>query len=60
MTKLGVLESDGNSGTVFAHFAHIQMDGYRTHSPRQSVEFAYQPGRGQDGCDHAATWVRPA
>jgi CspA family cold shock protein len=56
----GVLVSDEVSGTVFAHFAHIQMDGYRSLAAGQVVEFAYEPGRGQDGCDHAAVWVRPA
>ena len=54
-----MLASDEIPGTIFAHFAHIQMDGYRTLTPGQKVEFAYEPGRGQDGCDHAAIWVRP-
>jgi cold shock protein len=56
----GVLVSEEISGPVFAHFSQSQMDGYRTLSPGQSVEFGYEPGRGQDGCDHVAAWVRPA
>lgn len=42
----GVLANDEVPGTVFAHFAHIQMDGYRSLTPGQRVEFAYEPGRG--------------
>lgn len=41
----GVLESDDISGTVFAHFSHVQMNRYRTLSPGQSVEFIYEPPR---------------
>jgi CspA family cold shock protein len=55
----GVLGSDEFPGTVFAHFSHIQMEGYRTLTAGQAVEFDYMPGRGQDGCDHRALWVRP-
>ena len=55
----GVLGSDEFAGTVFAHFSQIEMDGYRTLTVGQEVEFDYMPGRGQDGCDHSAVWVRP-
>jgi cold shock protein len=55
----GVLVSDEFPGTVFAHFSHIEAEGYRTLTAGQRVEFTYQPGHGQDGCDHAAEWVRP-
>ena len=40
-------------------FSHLQMEGYRTLTAGQAVEFEYMPGRGQDGCDHRALWVRP-
>jgi len=55
----GVLVSDEIPGTVFAHFSVIEGDGYRTLAAGQRVEFSYSPGGGQDGCDHAAEWVRP-
>lgn len=53
----GVLVSDEFSGTVFAHFSHIQAEGYRTLAPGQTVEFDYDR-YGQDGCDYNALWVR--
>ncbi len=56
----GVLTSGEVAGTVFAHFSAIEMDGYRALTPGQEVEFTCEPGRGQDGCDHTASWVRPA
>jgi len=56
----GVLGSDEFAGTAFAHFSHIRMEGYRTVTAGQAVQFEYMPGRGQDGCDHRALWVRPA
>lgn len=56
----GVLGSDEFPGTVFAHFSHIQIEGYRTLTAGQAGEFQYRPGRGQDARDHRAVWVRPA
>jgi cold shock protein len=60
MTKGGgCLVQTNSPGLFFAHFSHLQMEGYRTLTAGQAVEFEYMPGRGQDGCDHRALWVRP-
>jgi cold shock CspA family protein len=35
-----VLVSSEVTGTVFAYFSHVQVDGYRSLIPGQEVEFA--------------------
>jgi len=54
----GVLKTpDGR--TVFCHFSHVDLPGYRELLPGQAVEFDYfTPG--QDGCDATVrTRARP-
>jgi CspA family cold shock protein len=53
----GVLVSPSVTGTVFAHFKHIQAPGFRSLREGELVEFDYETP-GQDGCDHRAKWVR--
>lgn len=40
----GFIEQDGGGGDVFVHFSAIQMDGFRTLSEGQAVEFEVQNG----------------
>jgi cold shock protein len=52
-----VLTPDGL--TTFCHFSDVEMDGYRTLSPGDRVEFDYETP-GQDGCDaRVRTSARP-
>lgn len=54
----GVLVSPEAHGEVWAHFSHIDSEGYRTLEPGAAVAFDYVavPG-GQDGYDYRATQV---
>jgi CspA family cold shock protein len=56
----GVIDAPEVPGGCFVLWAHIQMPGYRSLSPGQSVRFTFEtPGRRQDGYDHRATRVWP-
>jgi CspA family cold shock protein len=53
----GVLISQEVPGDVFAHFRHIQADGYRSLDDGERVELDWDTP-GQDGCPFRATRVR--
>ena len=36
---IGFLENDDGSGDMFVHWSNIDMDGFKTLKPGQSVEF---------------------
>ena len=47
----GVLTSPWVPGEVFAHFIHIESDGYRTLTQGEEVQFEWEHyPSGQDGC----------
>jgi cold shock protein len=54
----GALAAPEVSGEVWAHFADIEMDGYRSLSLGQAVCFRYETP-GQDGYPHRAIDIRP-
>jgi CspA family cold shock protein len=54
----GALASPAVEGEVWAHFAQVEMEGYRTLTSGQPVTFTYETPR-QDGCPHRAVSVRP-
>jgi CspA family cold shock protein len=43
---------------AWAHFSVIDMEGYRSLTEGQRVEFRYHPAR-QDSFDFVADWVKP-
>src|SRR3954468_21159294 len=51
-------DSEETPGGVFVHFSVIEMEGFRTLRPGQSVEAVVHESR-QDGYDYAASLVRP-
>jgi CspA family cold shock protein len=55
----GLLSSPAISGDVFAHFTHIETEGYATLNEGEEVDFAYEyvPPPGQDGCPYRALRV---
>ncbi len=54
----GVLSSHDVPGAVFAHFAHIEMDGYRSLDAAEQVRFDWEPfPSGQDGYFYRATRI---
>ena len=56
----GVLDSPETPGGCFAHFSDIKATGYRTLSPGQRVQLAWEaPGFQQDGYDFRALRVVP-
>ncbi|GAB3676664.1 cold shock domain-containing protein [Angustibacter aerolatus] len=54
----GVVDSEGTPGGCFAHFSHIQMDGYHRLRPGQHVAFTAIPMQ-IEGCTWQAEWVHP-
>lgn len=54
----GVIDSAETPGGCWAHFAQIEMAGYRTLEAGQPVTLAYQKP-GQDGYPFRAVLVRP-
>ncbi|MFG2195305.1 cold shock domain-containing protein [Streptomyces sp. NPDC048639] len=57
----GVLDCPGTPGGCWTHFAHVEMDGYRSLTPGQRVELAEWEGPGleQDGYEYRAVRVVP-
>lgn len=53
----GVLDSEATPGGCWAHFSHLDMEGFRSAVPGQVVDFSYVPGA-QDGFDFRAEHVR--
>ena len=54
----GVIDSPETPGGCWAIFAVVEMEGYKSLTPGQRVEFVWRyPG--QDGYDYAAEEVRP-
>jgi cold shock protein len=51
-------DSEETPGGAFVHFSVIEMEGFRTLRPGQTVEAVVQEG-GQDGYDYSAILVRP-
>ncbi|MBN9106698.1 MAG: cold shock domain-containing protein [Propionibacteriaceae bacterium] len=43
---------------AFAHFSVVELDGFRSLTEGQHVEFTFHPTR-QDSFDFIADWVRP-
>jgi cold shock protein len=35
----GFINLDGNNDSIFVHFSHIQMDGYKTLQQNEPVDF---------------------
>jgi len=54
----GGIESEEAPGDVWVHVSVIEMQGFRTLSAGQSVEFRFEPAN-QDSWSYRATWVRP-
>jgi CspA family cold shock protein len=52
----GVLTSPELDGDVFAHFTHLQMEGFASLEAGDEVEFGWR-SPGQDGCAYSATYV---
>jgi CspA family cold shock protein len=55
----GGIESDEAPGDVWVHVSVIEMQGFRTLSAGQEVEFRYKQAN-QDNWNYRATWVRPS
>jgi CspA family cold shock protein len=55
----GAIISDAMEGNALVHFSMIETSGFRALRAGQHVEFRFVADRGQDGCTHQATWVRP-
>lgn len=54
----GVLVSPEIPGDVFAHFSHIDAEGYRTLEEGECVRFDWEHyPHGQDGCFYRATRI---
>ena len=54
----GVIDSPETPGGCWAHFSHLAIEGYRTLTPGQSVELAWQAAV-QDGYSYRAVRVVP-
>ena len=55
----GVLDSAETPGGCFAHYSAIEMEGYRSLAPGQSVQLEWEaPGFLQDGYVYRAVRVR--
>jgi cold shock protein len=54
----GVLEAPDAPGEIWAHYSHIEAEGFRTLTAGAVVSFDYErvPG-GQDGYDFRATRI---
>ena len=52
----GVVDSADTPGGCWAHFSHVQGDGYRSAAPGQRVLFRHE-SPGQDGYDFTALWI---
>ncbi|TDK24071.1 cold shock domain-containing protein [Arthrobacter crusticola] len=53
----GVIDSSETPGGCWAHFSVISMDGYRTLTAGQAVDFDWEQGE-QDGYSYSAAEVR--
>ena len=53
----GFIEQEGTGEDVFVHFSAIQMDGFKTLSEGQEVEYEVESG---DKGLHASVVVRPS
>jgi cold shock protein len=54
----GVLDCPETPGGCWAHFSHIEMDGYRSLTPGQPVDLEWE-AVWQDGFDFRAVRVVP-
>jgi cold shock protein len=54
----GVLDCPETPGGCWAHFSHVEMDGYKSLTPGQQVELEMEAVR-QDGFDFRALRVIP-
>jgi CspA family cold shock protein len=56
----GVLDSPDTPGGCFTHFSMVEIEGYRTLTVGQAVEFEWIDDQcGQDGYAFRAVTVRP-
>ncbi|MER5291114.1 cold shock domain-containing protein [Streptomyces pharetrae] len=56
----GILDSPETPGGCWAHFSNLELDGFRTLSPGQQVDLAWEaPGFEQDGYAYRAVNVVP-
>lgn len=53
----GVIDSPETPGGCWAHFSHIDADGYRSATPGQTVDLVHE-SPGQDGYPFRAVRVR--
>jgi len=54
----GVLDSAETPGGCWAHFSHIEMDGYKSLETAQVVQLEWE-APGQDGFDFRAVQIVP-
>lgn len=54
----GVLDAPETPGGCWAHYSHVEMDGYRRLVPGQQVDLAWE-SPGQDGYGFRAVRVLP-
>ncbi|HEY1832759.1 MAG TPA: hypothetical protein VGG38_21150 [Acidimicrobiales bacterium] len=56
----GAIEDRTRPGLGFIHYFQIRgIKRYRELVPGNQVEFEWQDGLGQDGCQWRVQWVRP-
>ena len=54
----GIVDSDETPGGCWAHFSHVQMDGYKELSAGQAVRLVWEAAA-QDGFSYRAVSVTP-
>ncbi|MEG3630970.1 cold shock domain-containing protein [Streptomyces poriticola] len=56
----GVLDRPETPGGCWAHFSHVETDGFRALVPGRQVDLVWEaPGFRQDGFDYRAVRITP-